>query len=528
MIKTNLFGRLCLCGIALLGFAACSDDETTWADVDGAAPAMALEATHLRTEKGNQVTFKGELADKDGIASIHLYCPGLYLDKTIDLISIYGEPKKTYSLDYTHQVNKALEEDSRHTVEITVTDVGGRTTTSEVLVTLDADLQAPIFTTRPADEVTVLIKDPTVLKVKFSVEDNKKLESVRIQMPALDIDETITTFDDPKSFSYNRVIEISEDEETYELTVTATDGEEGHEATFTTLYDVTELPDFDKVYLADVTDPKLLNSDVFGVPILVDHVGSYEYQARYYNATAGTQVCFIPQNTDFSPICFAPDKEDPTKLGDDLEDENRFVLDQAGVYYLFKFNTLTREYSIETYPVSEAVDPIMHMHYGGNDLNTWMDWETADPWWQPFYIGPGGSPSGVTRMEQDKNNPHLYVLDYWELTAGQELSFIISNWHSHGWWGYTEWRTDDQNECNTAVYIGNYFLDNQHFTNNKDYFDWKYSDVPGFDAMKWRNSDDYRKQFVQDIWFKPEVKKSGIYRLELDVHTERAKLVFVK
>ena len=46
--------------------------------------------------------------------------------------------------------------------------------------------------------------------------------------------------------------------------------------------------------------------------------------------------------------------------------------------------------------------------------------------------------------------------------------------------------------------------------------------------MKWRNSDDYRKQFVQDIWFKPEVKKSGIYRLELDVHTERAKLVFVK
>lgn len=64
--------KLFIYGLALagmVGFAACSDDyDSKWADVDGAAPAMSLESTHLQSEQGRTITVKGTLTDNDGIA----------------------------------------------------------------------------------------------------------------------------------------------------------------------------------------------------------------------------------------------------------------------------------------------------------------------------------------------------------------------------------------------------------------------------------------------------------------------------
>ena len=50
MNRNLLFSKLCI-GIALLGFVACSDDEVTWPEVDGAAPEMVLNTDHIRTEQ---------------------------------------------------------------------------------------------------------------------------------------------------------------------------------------------------------------------------------------------------------------------------------------------------------------------------------------------------------------------------------------------------------------------------------------------------------------------------------------------
>lgn len=178
MNRNLAFSKLCL-GIALLAFAGCSDDEVSWPEVDGAAPKMELKTDHIRTDKGYKINVKGELADADGIATVDLVCPTLHLNKTIDLISIYGEPQTTYSLDYSHPIREEITQPS-HTITVTVTDVGGRTVSKNILVTMDADFAAPAFTVVPGEELTVLIKDPTMLKVKFSIEDNKKLSLVQM------------------------------------------------------------------------------------------------------------------------------------------------------------------------------------------------------------------------------------------------------------------------------------------------------------------------------------------------------------
>ena len=73
------------------------------------------------------------------------------------------------------------------------------------------------------------------------------------------------------------------------------------------------MPDFPKMYLADVATVEELNSDIFGVPMVINHTGEYQYRARYYNKAAGTEIFFLPQKTDFTPICFGLDPEDNTK-----------------------------------------------------------------------------------------------------------------------------------------------------------------------------------------------------------------------
>ena len=53
----------------------------------------------------------------------------------------------------------------------------------------------------------------------------------------------------------------------------------------------------------------------------------------YYNENAGTQICFLPQKTDFSPICFGPDMQTEGLLGDDPETVGRIELTKANTRF---------------------------------------------------------------------------------------------------------------------------------------------------------------------------------------------------
>ena len=77
----------------------CSDDED-YRDVDGQSPTLELTSDHIRTLTGYEFKIAGKITDKDGIRSIQLKCSELYLDKMIDLSSIYSEPLYEYDLNY--------------------------------------------------------------------------------------------------------------------------------------------------------------------------------------------------------------------------------------------------------------------------------------------------------------------------------------------------------------------------------------------------------------------------------------------
>jgi hypothetical protein len=524
--KTVFWASLFLTALTI---SSCSDDGN-WKDVDGAAPDFELASSHIRTEAGRSIQIKGTVTDNDGIASIQLLCHNLNLNKTINLIEIYGEPQKTYDLDYSFAIQDD-ETGDNFQVEVTTTDIGGRTKSQTLLVTLDGDFSAPVFTAAPDNEITVLIKEQTLFNLKFTATDNRAIDYIEVDVEGVDGFPMTIQGNGQKTVEFSQKLALPSEEATYNVTLTAFDqpaqDDEVRSTSISSVVTVSELPDFEKMYLADVSTAAELNSDVFGVPMRVDHTGAYQYRARYYNETAGTQICFIPQKTDFSPICFGPDPDNTNVLGDDPETVGRITLDKAGVYYEINFNTKTGAYDLSTYETTDekAMDPIFWV-YGSDNLNTWYSFAQAGPeewvhnddaWLQEFYFGYSSGPGDVTRFTVDSKNKHLYYTDDPLTLDAGEQKFIIHNWHGSGWWNYATWRVDDSAECDIFYYYGSVV--------KESYLKWAYGE--SCDFSKW-GDEGYRKNFVPDNWCKPTVTTAGKYRLYFDSHLGRAKMVPAK
>ena len=75
-----------------------------------------------------------------------------------------------------------------------------------------------------------------------------------------------------------KVYDVPSEKQSCLLTVTAYDKFNNKVMAQSTV-NVDEMPDFEKMYLADVESAKDLTSDVYGVPMVIDHTGPYAYTA---------------------------------------------------------------------------------------------------------------------------------------------------------------------------------------------------------------------------------------------------------
>ncbi|MFV0311165.1 MAG: hypothetical protein ACK5KN_05890 [Dysgonomonas sp.] len=475
--------------ILLFLLNGCSDDDG-YSDVDGLPPTIVMGSSNIKTEPGREIIIKAKIDDKDGLRSINLKNAAFNLDKTIDLT--LDSIVYSFDLNYKYKIVKGLEGDNFQ-LDVTATDRGGRTTTETVLVTMDGDFTNPVFTVSPDAAITVLLKTETRLNVKFTVEDDKALEQVTIDIPEINYSREITTFTNSgKTLEFNDPITLPSAVAIYNLTLKAVD-KAGLETSKTSVITVSEMPDFPKMYLSDVATVAELNSDVFGVPMRIERTAAYEYKANYYCQKAGTEIFFLPQKSDFTPICFGIDPADNTKLTDDPDIAEPIVLTQANVYYEITFNVKTAIYKVKTYAIADAIDPVPHK-FGSISLDTWGD---GGSWLQEFYFGyMTSNPREVSRFTQDATNPHLYYLaNPLSLEAGQKMNFVFHNWHSDGWWNYCSWRVDNSDEPEIFNYYGDY------------------------------KNPAWTKPNGADNWAKPTVKQTGSYKLYFDAHLGRAKLV---
>ena len=485
MRKSNHSLLAALLAMTAVTFATSCSDDDNFSDVDGQAPTIALETDHIQTEAGRQFTIAGQVKDADGIRSIRLQNSDMLLDKTINLLELYGDSLiYDYKLAYKYTSKKDWTDSSSFPVNITVEDIGGRTTSATLTVSADGDFTNPEFSVTPSGELTVLVQNP-VLTLGFTVTDNKRLDYIQVECPALGINDSIDAAGQSE-MKVKKVYEVPSEKQSCLLTVTAYDKFNNKVMAQSTV-NVDEMPDFEKMYLADVESAKDLTSDVYGVPMVIDHTGPYEYTAHYYNQKAGTKVRFIPQMTDFEPICFGVDPSDNSVLINDASSALGIELNEVA-YYEIKLNIVTGAYSVKTYePTTEK------MTLDGSTTIDFGDGSGAQPA-QICLAGGGlpGTPSWTTNqnndafiLSQDAANKYLLYREC-ELEAGTEIEYTISQTHWWGWWPEPYWRFDGSE----------------------------------FNEKNVKNGGDNMK--------KSKVPATGKYRIEFDYHLLRSRIIPVK
>lgn len=503
-LRKSLFCTAFLTGAFLFG---CTE-ESVYTDVDGQNPFLELTTEHIRTLTGYEFTMSGKISDKDGISSIKLYCPELFLDKTIDLVKLYSETQYEYNLNYSFTIPEDNKEQN-FKVKVTIIDLGGRTTEGEILITMDGDYTAPGFSQHVNDVKIIALGDYATARIEFTATDDKGLDYLTVSVPELEVNDTVYCDKENVSMEYTFSKDVkfpSKNLGSFKMYTKAVDLL-GNSVVDSCNVVLSVIEDYEKMYLADVATDDELNSDVFGVPMLIDHTDVNKYRARYYCSKANTEVYFIPQRNSFNPVRIGVNKDDKSKLSLDSDSEP-IVLEEANKYYEISLDLMNSTYTMRSYSVEEADDPwASNMRYGEATLNKWNESNPELITWMKFEFGwSRENPTTVEPFTQDTTNPHLFYGEK-TFTKKEYFNFMIHNYHTDIWWDFISWYRYKYNDPEDGVYAC--YSDANYGTRyiNPDFsgpvVDANNKDWTGFDV------------------------KAGTYKIYFDSHLGRAKLVKV-
>lgn len=154
--------------------------------------------------------------------------------------------------------------------------------------------------------------------------------------------------------------------------------------------------DFPKMYLTESTDPASLTNNLFGVPMVINKIGSYSFEAIYYSKAANSNIWFIPGKTSFKPIMYGIDPTNSSKLTGDYASAKPIIIPGIG-YYKIDFNTLTLTYSIQQLPTPDPAKAFPQVAIAGMGFYDYpnMYWQNTLP--------------DIILMDKDPVNPYLFT-----------------------------------------------------------------------------------------------------------------------
>jgi hypothetical protein len=436
-MRTN---RLWLFLFVMLLFAlpGCDKNEST---LTSSGPSLQLTSTELHWVANKELHIQGGVvANEVGIESIRIQMADWSLDKTI---TFKDSIVKTYALDYKFLVPSNASVDKTYEIKVTVTDRAGNSKDAIVTVSLDGDFTAPVFSIAPDAKLTLVVAPKTeTFRASFTITDNKELGYLLIKSGApLNISDSIVLSGTSAVIVKDYV--LSNTLTSYDFNFTLVD-KVGNKVSSSSTITISEMPDFEKMYLADVKTATELNSDLFGVPMVVEHIDAYTYEAKYYSAAVNTEVKFIPQKTDFQPNCFGVDPLDKTTIINDPINALPIVLPEVG-YYKITVNIKTGAYSLVKYTPTDVTPNSMTYDLDGvatavkiGLVGTGFADHAEQNW----------SPNSAILLTQSTSNPYQYSVN---VTLSGSVQFIVGPYHPWNWWPDPFWRFDSKTNPEKTV-----------------------------------------------------------------------------
>jgi hypothetical protein len=275
------------------------------------------------------------------------------------------------------------------------------------------------------------------LKSKIAATDG--LDKIEIIYQPWGLSKTITSIPNPSSYDLSEsiVIPLTAALQIHSITVKATDkkGVSNFVEIKVGLQDL----NYNKLYLADVPDDASLVSDLFGVPMVMDKIGSHTYQVTYYARSANVKLRFIPSKTTFTPVAVGLDPTNDKKLITDATKSLPITLADKG-YYKITINTLLLTYIVErAASTGTSYNQIAIAGRGFTDKPT-MNYQNTLP--------------NIILLDKDPTNPFLFTkLVSIGIPTGQTYTtaqFIFTT--NNGWTNF--WRFDNASSPEKAVFNG--------------------------------------------------------------------------
>ncbi|WP_299064556.1 hypothetical protein [uncultured Polaribacter sp.] len=382
----------------ILIIISCNDDAV----VVNSIPEFTTLEENISSLPGEDFIFEGIVSDPAGIKSVNFTYEPWFLNKTIVKDSL----PETYEISYRFKIPDDAIPNSIHTIPMTVSNAGDKTTVKNITITLDRDIENPVINiASPVNGATVLIGTADEVNLNITVTD-KNLAEFKIESSVLN--ETLAI--SGSSFEYEKALNITEPD-TYTFTITVTDTS-GNVSTETVSMNVLNELSFDVMYITGVTSEALLVSDIFGIPYVtsaseVAEEDGFVFIGRYYSPAPNTEVRFLAQKGSFGPYTFGVDTNTDGRLalGDDVT-VSPIVLPEVG-YYEVKMDLRDSSYSVTSYMPTD--DPYTQIYilgrgiYIDDTVSTCTDNTTNEDRCWHFRSGKP--------FTKDPNNSYLWTID---------------------------------------------------------------------------------------------------------------------
>ncbi|WP_282036812.1 hypothetical protein [Saccharicrinis aurantiacus] len=428
----------------ILCLYGCSDDDG-FKMVDGNNPTLEMEDADIRTDVATGFVLKGLAKDNDGLSHITIKSSELNINKKIDLIHLYDNLLHEYELDYAVTSNDNMHA-ALSNVLVTVYDVLGNATEAEVKVDFTGDFESPQFIQVPP-LINYIASGDNIISYSFEleVEDNKELAEVSVKVEKISYNEVFVDFpDDYRKFATQINLELPGESADYEVVIQARDYE-NNVSEHISIIKVSEIPNYEKLYVVEGDDESVFENNIFGVPMMVERVDDFVYETGYYVSTPNTEIRFLPQKDGFTPVWYGIDsKTDLIVAAKEMDDALPIVIAEAG-YTKVRINILTGEYSLTKYTPTDAIptDGFLNGSPGGQtdvpvELGlvcpaTWfghMAWELVSP----------------QMLVQDDQNPYIYRTEFHVPDGTTNVKFIIAPKSTQAqptWWHKPNYKWDD-------------------------------------------------------------------------------------
>jgi len=282
----KLIGKLCLLLITVSFVVGCDDDK------DDLTPGLSVEQTEIGTFPGDTVLINGTASNYAGLATITLSCENWEILKEFDI----SKHKPTvFNYEYQLIVPKTASFDQNLT--ITVRDANGLRNEKYVVLKFIPDTESPVLKTTVPERVAVdfdALTGKGTWNLSVSFTDDRELKDIRVQIPDIQIDETIKQTG--RTGQLNRAIDFTTAGE-FPATITITDTGGNEKVVQTTIVvmlseDEDPYEDYAQMYVVNAAE----NADdyVNGYYRYMDRTDEYQYTAKFYAPADNTPVYFVP------------------------------------------------------------------------------------------------------------------------------------------------------------------------------------------------------------------------------------------